>query len=232
MIALRTTRSAGTNAYVWVSCVSNYPSSPDTEFRVRDDGQVASDGGTAMSSPADYADMMEWADGNPDNEDRVGYSVVYLPGSKLVRKATVDDDPRSIIGIVSGNPSVVGGAAWNRWIDKYLRDAFNRPIYEEYEAVTWTTGRGRRKRFHSYATDAVPGGMVVPADAERTLSTRRVLNPLFDGSAPYEPRADRREWDPVGLVGQIPAHPGIPVHPEWIKIGELDGGKSEIWHVR
>jgi hypothetical protein len=103
----------------------------DTEYNVSGVGGVASDGGTAMSTPADYADMMEWADGNPDGEDRIGYSVV-LEGEK-VREASSDDDPEDVIGIASGNPSVCGGAAWNRWSGKFLTDDFNRNILDENE---------------------------------------------------------------------------------------------------
>jgi hypothetical protein len=121
------TTRAGNAAFNLLNLASN--GATDIEFLVNGVGTVSSDGGTAMSTPADYADMMEWADGNPDGEDRIGYSVV-LVGEK-VRKATADDDPEDVIGIASGNPSVCGGAAWNRWSGKFLTDDFSRAILDE-----------------------------------------------------------------------------------------------------
>lgn len=118
---------AGNAAFNLINLASN--SASDIEFLVNGVGTVSSDGGTAMSTPADYADMMEWADGNPDGEDRIGYSVVFE--DEKVRKATADDDPDDIIGIASGNPSVCGGAAWNRWSGKFVTDDFNRNILDD-----------------------------------------------------------------------------------------------------
>jgi hypothetical protein len=232
---------AGTTSYSLLTCYSaNFG---DAEFIVLGNGQVASDGGTAMSSPADYADMKEWADGNPDDEDRVGYSVVHVPGTRKVRKATKDDDPEKIIGIASGNPSVIGGAAWNRWIDKYLKDDFNRPIYEEYEAVEWIeAGEDEDGKptevLRSYATDQIPEGVEVPEGARVTREddqgqpfTRRKLNPEYVPGSPYTPRSERPEWDPIGLVGEVPLRKGCPVNPRWEYLGDVSG-TVELWHVR
>jgi len=179
------------SAFDFFRGVSGYGGSADTEFRVIGNGTVASDGGTAMSTPADYADMMEWSDGNPSNEDRVGYSVV-LDGGK-VRVATVSDDPEDVIGIASGNPSVCGGAGWNRWAGKYLTDSFNRQILTE--------------------------------DGDR------VLNPDFDPESEYTPRADRPEWDPIGLCGRLRMRKGCPTHPHWRKMADVDTDIEE-WLVR
>ena len=52
---------------------------------VRGNGEVAADG--SFTGGADYAEMFEWADGNSDNEDRRGFSVVLTGGNKI-RKAT------------------------------------------------------------------------------------------------------------------------------------------------
>lgn len=116
-----------TTAFDLIVARSDVDGSPDDEFRVNGQGDVSSDGGTAMSTPADYADYFEWEDGNPNNEDRVGYSVVSTADG-LVRIAVEDETP---IGIASGNPTVAGNSAWNRWIDKYQRDDFNRHVYNE-----------------------------------------------------------------------------------------------------
>ena len=90
----------------------------DTEFNLRGDGNAFADG-TFTGGGADYAEYFEWSDGNPSEEDRRGISVV-LDGDKI-RKAVAGEDP---IGVISGNPSIVGDAAWNKWSGKYLRDEF------------------------------------------------------------------------------------------------------------
>lgn len=99
----------------------------DIEFRVGGTGVVYSDGGTAMTSPADYAEMFEWVDGNPSGQDRIGMSVALVGGK--IRIAHPGDDP---VGVVSGNPAVLADAGDLRWGGKYLRDDFNRPIRNEH----------------------------------------------------------------------------------------------------
>ena len=76
-----------------------------TSNRVQADGNGYFDGGADQGN-ADYAEMFEWADGNPDAEDRRGYPVC-LDG-EMVRFATSDDAPEDIIGIVSAEPGSLG----------------------------------------------------------------------------------------------------------------------------
>ena len=93
----------------------------DDQHRLRGDGQTLADGAYS-SGGADYAEYFEWADGNSDNEDRRGCSVV-LSGSKM-RIATSDDSASNIIGVISSNASVIGDGDMSRWKNKYLRDDF------------------------------------------------------------------------------------------------------------
>ena len=69
---------------------------------------------------ADYAEFFEWFDGNTSAEDRRGISVV-LDGDKIRERFTSGEEP---IGVISGNPSVVGDADMERWKGKYLRDEY------------------------------------------------------------------------------------------------------------
>ena len=110
---------AGNSGYQFLYCESD--DGGDVEFNLRGDGQAYCDGAW-NGGGADYAENFEWVDGNPNNEDRRGYSVI-LEDSKI-RKAVSDDDPTKIIGVISGNPSVVGDTAHMRWKGKYLRDEF------------------------------------------------------------------------------------------------------------
>ena len=54
--------------------------------------------GTVVSQNADFAEVAEWADGNPDNEDRTGYFVcANVPVEGIVmRKATSIDDVKGV----------------------------------------------------------------------------------------------------------------------------------------
>lgn len=93
-------------------------SATSNAFRIDAKGQVY--GGTYSSSGADYAEMFEWQDGNPDGKDRRGMFVT-LDG-KYIRLANSKDP--YILGIVSGNPTVLGDTAEDQWADMYERDIF------------------------------------------------------------------------------------------------------------
>ena len=113
--------SARTNnsAFHFFICTSG--NLTDDEFRVRGDGNVYADG-SFNSGGADYAEYFEWSDGNSSNEDRRGMTVV-LDGNK-VKLSTSSDSTDNIIGVVSGNASVIGDAASEKWTDKYLKDDY------------------------------------------------------------------------------------------------------------
>jgi hypothetical protein len=114
---------AANSAYKMLMCYSG--NEADLEFNLRGDGNAYADG-SWNGGGADYAEYFEWNDGNPDAEDRRGVSVV-LDGNKI-RPAVDGEDP---IGVISGNPSVVGDAAWNKWNGKYLRDDFGSYVLDE-----------------------------------------------------------------------------------------------------
>lgn len=97
----------------------------DAEFVFYGNGTANADG-SWNGGGADYAEYFEWSDGNVNDEDRRGISVV-LDGNKI-REALVGEDP---IGVISGNPSMVGDAAWNKWSGKYLRDDYGSYILDE-----------------------------------------------------------------------------------------------------
>ena len=114
---------AATSAYWFVQGTSNAGS--DTEFYIRGDGNAFADGSWSGGG-ADYAEYFEWSDGNTEAEDRRGISVV-LDGDKI-REAVAGEEP---IGVISGNPSVVGDADVDRWKGKYLRDDYGSYVLDE-----------------------------------------------------------------------------------------------------
>ncbi|MBB4064049.1 peptidase G2 autoproteolytic cleavage domain-containing protein [Gellertiella hungarica] len=113
---------AANSAYAFFVARSNAGATMDTEFNLRGDGNGYADLAWNANG-ADYAELFEWADGNPDAEDRVGRSVV-LVGEKI-RLALPGEDA---VGVISASPSVLGNAAWNSWQGKYLRDDFGREV--------------------------------------------------------------------------------------------------------
>ncbi|MDE4189672.1 peptidase G2 autoproteolytic cleavage domain-containing protein [Phaeobacter gallaeciensis] len=112
-----------------------------------------------------------------------------------------------------------------------------RPIYESQQAIhreprmVEVQKETTQEIERSYAADEVPDGVAVPADAERVTQQRRKLNPDYDPSQEYTPRADRPEWDTVGLMGKLRVLKGQPVGARWIKMRDVSA-EVEEWLVR
>lgn len=98
---------------------------------------------------ADYAEYFEWEDGNPNSEDRVGY-FVQLDGEKISFAA----DTESVIGIVSGNPGVVGDTAELGWQGTNITDEFGRLMTKDnYEVSMKPILRKYGAKYLSSSTD-------------------------------------------------------------------------------
>jgi hypothetical protein len=188
---------AASSAYTFLGAYSG--DSADREFNLRGDGTGLCDG-SWTGGGADYAEYFEWSDSNLDAEDRRGISVV-LDGEKI-REAVAGEDP---IGVISGNPSVVGDAAWNKWSGKYLRDDFGTYIQEDYE--------------------------VTNDDGNTVIQQRRKLNPAYDPDVEYVSREQRSEWDCVGLMGKLRIRKGQVTGSRWIKMRDINDSVEE-WLVR
>lgn len=83
--------------------------------------------GTVTSQNADIAEVGEWADGNPDNEDRIGYFVAIddtTAGTTMI-KATANADVR---GVTVLSPAFSGNCS----ADKYNED---KTLKQQYEYV-------------------------------------------------------------------------------------------------
>lgn len=131
------------------------------------------------SSGADYAEMFEWADGNPNGEDRRGLFVT-LDGEKI---SLAHGETDYIVGIISAYPSVVGDVCSDEWQGKFKKDVFGAYIWEEIKVEEKDLGNGS----------------VIPAHTEK----RRVLNPDYDPSQEYKSRDERKEWATVGMLGKL-----------------------------
>ena len=150
-------------------------------FSVQYSGVVKAKSTITASTTADYAEFFEWKDKNPDNEDRVGYFVT-LDGDKIKIASNTD---KYILGIVSGEPFVLGNGDCDTWNGMYLHDEFRRTIYEPAPKVI-IDDDGEYKE--------------VPGEYE---GTRPKLNPNYDRTKPYVSRFDRKEWSPVGMLGVL-----------------------------
>lgn len=178
-----TTDTYNRNTYVHIVGNGTSYSSRSNAYTLDWQGNGTFAGTVSSATGADYAEYFEWKDGNPNNEDRVGY-IVTLDGDKIV-KANAGDD---VLGICSGTAMVLGDSAeWN-WSKRYLTDDFGRIIYEdrviEHEAI--------------YNDD---GELIKEAWTEHIHAPKQ--NPEYDASQPYVKRADRPEWQIVGMMGKI-----------------------------
>ena len=204
----------------------------DIEFYVRGDGNVYADG-SFSGGGADYAEYFEGADGNSDNQDRTGYTVV-LDGEKI-RLATSDDTAANVIGAVSVNPSVVGDSDIQRWKGKYLLDDFGAYQMEEYTETWWIDENNVK---HSYNTDKIPDDVTVPDDAtvdtkdeKNNTFVRRKLNPDYNPDIAYLSRESRPEWATIGMMGKLRIRKGQPTGDRWIKMRDISDTVEE-WLVR
>ena len=239
-----TATRAGNSAYYMFLGYSNAGS--DIEIALRGDGNVMGDQ-AAYATPADDAEMLEWDDGNPEREDRIGLPVVWVDGG-TVRVATADDNLEDIFGVVSGRAATIKGTAWNYHHAKYVTDDFNRPVREPVDVAEWVAGY-YTPNLTADAPEPKPVavtvafdefqiadvGIQVPEDAAWTVDARKILNPAFDPSLPYRSRLDRalanEEWAVIGINGRVPVRNGSPVHPRW-KRGKAVADNVTEWFVR
>ena len=146
--------------------------------------------GQYFTTGADYAEMFEWTDGNPDSQDRIGLFVT-LDGEKI-RIAT--DKDTFILGVTSGNPSVVGDTHDDQWHDMYLYDIYGRPIFEDVLVP---------EEVHTEVNPDNPEETITYVIQEEHTERRHKVNPDYNHTKPYAPRSQRPEWSAVGLLGKL-----------------------------
>ena len=198
----------------------------DAEFRMTGQGSGYCDDAW-KGGGADYADLFEWADGNPSSEDRAGITVVN-EGDKI-RPAQSGETP---IGVVSRLAVIVGNTGWNKWVEKHLKDDYGAYLYHDVDYVEWTIkdedGKDKQMLFKA---DEIPAGVPVPVAAERYTNSERVVNPDWDPDAEYVAREERPEWEPVGLLGRVRITKGQPTASTWIKLRDVSDTVEE-WLIR
>ena len=156
-------------------------------FSVMFNGTVKAKSTITASTTADYAEFFEWLDGNPNKEDRVGYFVT-MDGDKI-RIANPDDE--YILGIVSGEPFVLGNGDCDVWNGMFLRDEFRRTIYEPAPKIE-----------EILDDEGNPTGEFEEIEGAFE-GIRPKLNPKYDHTQTYISRFDRPEWAPIGMLGVL-----------------------------
>ena len=240
--------SPSTSHYSFYAETGTSTANDDIQFKVRaTDGRIYSDYGASVTSGADYAESFEWHDGNPDNEDRVGYSVVLQDGK--IRKALDSDNTSLIMGIISAAPAVLGDSADLKWQGRYLKDDFGREVMQDVELLVWNHGQFEPQpdindTFRMEHCDSsckvseidekLASGEIKQWVVDQNLritSQQRVPNPDYNSSNVYVPRSERPEWDPVGLMGKLWLRPNQPTGDRWVKLRDGDNGLT-YWLVR
>lgn len=212
----------------------------DPEFFMRGDGQAYADG-SWNGGGADYAEYFESVDGE---SIAVGTTVVLENGK--VRASTQTDQASSIMGVIrpAGTSATIGNTAQTKWTKKYLTDDFGAPIMEEYTEVKWSDvsydedGEKVEKNPVSYIFEDLDSDFPIPSHATYRKEDdngvplmRKKLNPEFNPDITYTPRENRKEWNIVGLLGQIPVKKGQPIGERWIKMHDVSEN-VEMWMVR
>lgn len=173
----------------------------------------------------DYAEYFEWADGNPNNEDRIGLTVV-LDGDKI-RPSTSQDSGDDIIGVVSGTAGVVLGSSPFEWTGKYQKDEFGRTVTEQVTWVNWSADGIN----HNYKVNEIPVDVVAPTTVEYKTYNIPVVVEGYDESVEYLSRDQRKEWSAIGLVGQVHVKNGQLVGTRWKKMRDVSSNVA-IWFIR
>jgi hypothetical protein len=220
---------AASTEFGHIRCYSSYagPGSANPVFWVKGEGSVYADGGY-YTPASDYAEYFEWADGNPNNEDRAGITVA-LDGNRI--RPAINGD--RVIGVVSVNPSVIGDSAEAHWNNMYLTDDWGRQLTEPYHSYEWIDKNGTMHSAASYQdTSNVPKGAVKKTnDALGNPLTRPKLNPNYDPATTYVPRSKRKEWAAIGLLGKLRVRTGETVGSNWVKMRDITDSIEE-WLVR
>lgn len=178
---------SNTTGHVFVVGNGISSASLSNAFSIMYNGIVKAKSTITASTTADYAEFFEWLDGNSNDEDRVG-KFVTLDGDKI-RIAQQDDN--YILGIVSGEPFVLGNGDCDTWNGMFLKDDFNRTLYEPAPKVEINEETGGEEEVLD------ENGVLVYA------GTRPVLNPSYDPTQTYVSRFERQEWDAVGMLGAL-----------------------------
>jgi len=193
------------------------------QARISYDGIIYARVGTSATG-ADYAELFEWNDGNPENEDRTGTTVKLMEGGKI-GIADANTSLNEIIGVISVIYGFLGNNHWDEWVGKYLKDSLGRAVTETVDMVTW---RDEDDKEHTFTINTIPDGIEVPETATYYQDTGvPKINPKYDKTLEYTERGKRKEWGAVGLVGRLRVLKTYPKSSRWVKLQDIDNEVEE-----
>ena len=114
------------NAMLWIGSGSS--SSARKNQMIVQENQIHYRGELKEASGwiGDFGEYFEWNDGNPNNEDRIGY-MVQLNEDKIELAESIEQ----CIGVISDTCIITGGGCSFEWHNMYLRDDFGRELKDE-----------------------------------------------------------------------------------------------------
>jgi len=160
-------------------------------FGVTSAGETKANG-SYSSTGADYAEITEWLDGNPNGEDRVGYFVQLIND-----KIKLADSKCKVFGVISTNPAIIGDSYYNEWHGKYVTDKWGRIQYEDVVIPA-----KYEKQFVGVDEEGNKQHKEVLIEEERK-EIQPILSKDYDNTQEYIPREERKEFAPVGMVGKL-----------------------------
>ena len=163
--------SGGTTGTAFVIGNGEAQAFPSNACRITYAGAVIGKSSYSTSG-ADYAEFREWADGNPDNEDRRGYFVTLVDNK--IRIASPGD---YIEGIISGHPAVIGNYD-ECWSGQFLKDEWGEYILEDIEVEDPETGEKRTSRWYKQNPDYDPDTEYIPREQRPEWSPVGMLGHL------------------------------------------------------
>jgi hypothetical protein len=199
-------------------------------FRVNDPTGACYAGATFINGGADYAEYFESVDGTT-----IPYgTVVELEDGKIKVCTTASN----AIGVISAAPSVLGNGdegTGDDWVNKYQRDIWGNYLTQE---IQQPMHNGFEQILNpDYVEFNEPSYIEFNKSGSRpplqpqyingaelfkyTTRTVRILNPDFDPEVTYIPRAQRPEWNVVGLLGQIKVLKNQQIPSTWIKLKDI-----------
>ena len=197
------------------------------QARIAHNGYIYARVGTSATG-ADYAELFEWDDGNPENEDRTGMTVKLMEGGKICI-TDANTSPNAVIGVISAIYGFLGNNHWDEWVGKYLKDSLGRVVTETVDMVTW---RDEDDKEHTFTINTIPDDIEVPETATYYQDTDvPKLNPKYDKTLKYTERGKRKEWGAVGLVGRLRVLKTYPKSSRWIKLQDIDSEVEEYLAV-
>ena len=188
-----------------------------------------------VATGADYGEYFEWEDGNPQAEDRRGYFVTFSDGNP--DKIRVAKHREYVLGIVTGNSSVVGNAAELAWNGAVEKDKFNQHI-TEYNRVADLqravkeldvnpAGKNEQQLEQILREHGAAWGDFNDPQRPRMKSLK--TSALYDPGQKYIPRSRRAAWTCIGLLGQIAVleeRPGTCLPGKFAEVGESGKARS------